>query len=156
MPRYEDEKNERIDEAYRIVSSYGEVLSRGTDGLARKISWLPCSILKIRIALCTCIEDKYKKMGNKLLQKDFDAIYNGVMGLNYFFRDDDVDRLNAIEKKPGDSWTKEEFHFFKEFLLRTSSDAEISEFQSFVNEMMGKRTYDDYIFSPYIESVEKK
>jgi len=38
-------------EAQAIINQYGAALARGTNGgIARKLSWLPCSVGKIRFA----------------------------------------------------------------------------------------------------------
>lgn len=156
MLKNENENEVRIQEAYKIVRSYGDALTRGTDGMARRISWLPCSILKIRMALCICLEDRYKQNGNKLLEKEYNTFETSYLALDQFLMDKDVDRLKNIEAKPKETWTEEEKHYFWEFAKTSIESKAWSEFGAFVNELVGKRTFDDHFLFPFSEGTSKK
>jgi hypothetical protein len=137
-------------EAEQIVKNYGAALAQGSEGeIARKLSWLPCSVCKIRQAfyvyLAELISHKAltQQMGNNLK-----FTYHG---LNSFIADADADKINAlhIQARQQSSGKKGNFDqkLYDQFLHRKMRMDEMFEINSFINECYGQRDNQDFILT---------
>lgn len=108
-------------QAESIVNQYGAALARGTDGgIARKLSWLPCSVCKIRLAFFVYIKELISL--GILTQKIGEELKGTYHALNQFIADAHAETINDIHQKVGAgmSLTESEDKVFWQFMSRMS------------------------------------
>jgi hypothetical protein len=133
-------------EAELIINQYGAALARCTDGgIARKLSWLPCSVCKIRLAFFVYIRELIES--GILTQKIGEELKGTYQALNQFLADSDADIINDFNHKVGAgiSLTESENELFCQFMRRMSNNDNYCEFNSYINECFGQRDYQDVI-----------
>lgn len=139
-------------EAELIINQFGAALASGTDGgIARKISRLPCSIGRIRYAYFVYLEVLASR-GALTASVDY-ALRETYHALSYFIADPDADMINAIHarlKSCDDSaLPTDDLEVYKRFINHTVRNSDILEFNSYLNECLGKRDNQDFILPEY-------
>jgi hypothetical protein len=135
-------------EAEIIINSYGSVLARGTKGgIARKLSWLPCSIGKMRLAFYVYLKELIAR--NALTQTLGGQLKNAYQGLNHFIADDDADTINSIhhqiKSKGQETLSESQQELYRQFLQRIGRIDDLFEINSYINECFGQRDNQDFI-----------
>lgn len=138
-------------QAESIVKSYGAALARGTnDGIARKLSWLPCSVCRIKLAIYIYLDDLIDRRA--LTQKLGETLKTIYKGLNDFIADDDADVINEIGRQISSSGSKtlseSQQKLLNQFMDRISRMDEQFEINSYINECLGHRDNQDYFLFP--------
>lgn len=137
-------------EANTIINKYGSVLANENNrGTAWKLSWLPCSICKIRLAFFVFIEELIAD--NAFTQELGDQLKLSYHGLNKFIADDDADTINLIlsqmKSQGQETLSESQKQLLSQFCQRVSQNAYIFELNSYVNECFGKRDNQDFVLS---------
>lgn len=83
-------------EAEKIINSLGGAIAR-EDGIARKQSFLPCSIPKIKQAYFIYLEELHKL--NILTKDTAEKLVITYSMLDSFIDDTEAEKINAIQKK---------------------------------------------------------
>ena len=133
-------------QAESIINQYGAALARGTDGgIARKLSWLPCSVCKIRLAFFVYVNELISC--GILTQKIGEELKGTYHALNQFMADADADTINDIHHKVGAgvSLTESDDKILWQFMSRMSNTDNLFEFNSYINECYGQRDNQDAI-----------
>jgi hypothetical protein len=135
-------------QAESIVNSYGAALARGTnDGIARKLSWLPYSVCKIRLAFYVYLDELITRRA--LTQTLGEQLKNTYQGLNHFIADDDADVINDLHRQLGSGGSRalseSQQELYQQFLQRISRMDEMLEINSYINECFGQRDNQDFI-----------
>lgn len=131
------EENQRLFQAQEIFNAYGSALKNDSGGPAMKYSWLPCSILKIRLSICIIIEAIIQDHNNKLPQSDYEMFSSAIFSLNSFFKDEDAELINSIFNKPVSEHSNEDKKIILEFSKTNLSSDGIDEFAEYVNDLLG-------------------
>ncbi len=134
-------------EAERIINEYGAALALGTNGgVARKLSWLPCSVCKIRHAFFVYLNEL---ISNGQLRQDVgDQLKNAYASLNHFIADADAETINEIHsetKYAGDSIAEDKRQLYSKFLGHAFRMDEHFEINSYINECFLRRDNQDWI-----------
>ena len=134
-------------EAEKIINAYGAALARGTNGgIARNLSWLPCSICKIRHAFYVYLRELI--LQRQLRQDLGDQLKRAYSSLNLFIADADADRINQIHSEiefSGGSISEEKRVLYSKFTEHAFRLDEQFEINSYINECFSNRDNQDWI-----------
>ena len=133
-------------QAEKIINQYGAALARGAEGgIARKLSWLPCSMCRIRLAFLIYIEELISC--GVLTQQMGDELSGTYHALNQFIADDDADKINHLHKRQRakEPLTESEQELLWQFTTRMFSTDNVFELNSYINECYGRRDNQDAI-----------
>ena len=136
-------------EAERLIQEYGATISRGTDGgIARKLSWLPCSRCRLRHAFYVYLAEIIVK--NQLTQTIGDNLKGAYMTLNQFIADTDADTINKIHAEiryGGGQISDDKRATYSKFTNHAFRHDESFEINSYINECFSMRDNQDWILT---------
>jgi hypothetical protein len=133
-------------EAEKIINAYGEALARDVGGgIARKLSWLPCSACRVRYAFYVYLEELI--LQEQLQQDASSQLQVTYLALNQFIADADADKINDIfsQMRSGSRISKENELIYSKFRIHAFSVDGLFEIISFINECHSKRDNRDWI-----------
>lgn len=134
-------------DAEKIIIAYSAALARGADGgIARKLSWLPCSVCRIRHAFYVYLKELIVR--KQLLQEVGDQLKGSYTSLNQFIADEDADTINIIHSKikfSAGSVSEDERQLYFQFTEHAYRSDEQFEINSYINECFSRRDNQDWI-----------
>lgn len=133
-------------EAEKVINEYGGALAKGTDGVARRLSVLPCSIGRIKMAYFIYVEEVIRR---KLLDDEMvKNLLGSYQAIVQFITDEEADIINAISAKikQGNPITEKEKAAYSLYMGHLSSNV-MAELNSFIGEFYGNRDYGEVYLS---------